>query len=98
MVSCELGRQEEACVLGQLQNTMFWFTLRAKESGRRAQPRTDRPQHRHARGQETKPTLRNKCNLLTLLATEFREREREKRKDREGKKKLLKPPREVLWF
>lgn len=70
LVSCKLGRRDEACVLGQLQNTMFWFTLRAKESGR-AQPRTDRAQHRHARGQETKPTPRNKCNLLTLLATEL---------------------------
>lgn len=96
MVSCELGRRDEACVLGQLQNTMFWFTLRAKESGRRAQPRTDRAQHRHARGQETKPTPRNKCNLLTLLATELKERKRKRRKG-----KTIKAPKRgavVLMF
>lgn len=64
LVSCKLGRRDEACVLGQLQYTMFWFILRAKERGRRAQPRTERAQHRHASGQETKPTLRNKRNLV----------------------------------
>lgn len=98
LVSCELGRHDEACVLGQIQNTMFWFTLRAKESGRRAQPRTDRAQHRHAGGQDTKPAPRNKCNLLTLLATEFRGREQERQRRQEKTIKAPKRGAVVLVF